>query len=167
MNPGQRSANGGTVRIGIRVMVQAIPQCDDESGFLMPHRSSPRIWPCNRRVRNCEGRGDSVFAHQNLSAVGMGSNLGDDGMGPEPNDRVVRFLDQQWSIKGKAEVLGHLYCGTVTRRYSEPRIRQSFIHAPSLTQRPVQLSMVPRPELASSDLVMTWVVLFAGLSERR
>jgi hypothetical protein len=135
MNLGQRSPDGGAVRFGIRVVVQAIPQCDDESGFRMPYGSYPGKWSCNRRFRLGQGRGNLVFAHQGVSAVGMDPDLGHDGIRPEPDDSVVRFLDQQWSIEGEAEFFGHPHCGTVTRRSClEASLQRFRVHASSLTR---------------------------------
>jgi hypothetical protein len=83
--------------------LQATPQRHQEPGGSVTLRTDPRKRSGHRRSKGTQRSGDPMFADESLGAVDVGSYLGDDLVGPKPDDGVVGLLDHQGIIDGDAQ----------------------------------------------------------------
>jgi hypothetical protein len=80
-----------------------------------------------------------VLTEQRFGAVPFCTNFGDDWERPEPDDRVVRFLNQQGLVKCQTELVGNIdRCAASRRRTLKSGCPRPLFHLASLTRRACQ-----------------------------
>ena len=117
VNLAQRGADDRSRGLNVRIVVQPGPECDDEPRSRMSQRRSSRQRWAHRCPKCSQRRGNLMLSNQPIGTIRVSSDLGDDRVGPEPDDRVVRFLNQYRLIDDETQLLGDLDRCTAVRRH--------------------------------------------------
>jgi hypothetical protein len=88
-------------------LVEALPQRDDESRFLVVQRRDVRERRRNGRPALREAQRDGVFTGQSIVAVGPLPDLGDDRVRTQPHNRVVDLLQNDGVTRREAALRGN------------------------------------------------------------
>jgi len=120
--------------LGVRVVVQLLPQRHGEAGRVVVYRTDAAHGRGDRGPSAREERSDRMFGCQPRCAVLVRADLGDDGVRPKPHHGVVRLLEDAWALHlvprvcAGADGRAHGARGTIGGRHGRrPRTYRSAV----------------------------------------
>ena len=98
MDPVQRASDDQRGRLCRGIVLKTLPERDYELRSRVGHGGTRDERRCHWSVQGDQRPSNVVLSHQPLRAVCSDADLGDDVVATEPDDRVVRLLDDDWFV---------------------------------------------------------------------